>query len=117
MFNRHHLSCPSHPALNLIIHKENSKLLGQFIKPPMKFWRRHDIAAFTLDRFNKDGRHLLRRKTPFEEIFTNPLNTGSTTTGILLMMIRTAVTIGIRNMSDPRDKRGEPLFMNHFAGR
>jgi hypothetical protein len=82
----------------------------------MEFWWRHDIAAFTLDRFNKDGRHLLRRKTPFKEVFTNPFNTGSAATGILLMMIRTAVTISIRNMGDPGDKWGESLFMNYFAG-
>jgi hypothetical protein len=69
-----------------------------------------------LDGFYKDGRHLLRRKAPFEEVFTNPFNTGSAATGILLMMIRTAVTIGIRDMGDPGDKRGESLFMNHFAG-
>jgi hypothetical protein len=82
----------------------------------MKFWRRDDIAAFALNGLYKDGSHFLRRNAPFEEVFTNPFDTGDAATGILLMMIRTAVTIGIRNMGHPRDERGEPLFMNYFAG-
>jgi hypothetical protein len=82
----------------------------------MKFWRRHHIAPFALNGFNEDGSHFLRGNAPFEEVFTNPFDTGNAATGILLMMIRTAVTIGIRNMSHPGDKRRESLFMNHFAG-
>jgi hypothetical protein len=71
----------------------------------MKLWRRDHVAAFALNGFDKDGGHFLGRDTPFKEIFTNPIHTGSAATGILLMMIRTAVTIGIRNVGDPRDKR------------
>jgi hypothetical protein len=32
------------------------------------------------------------------------------------MMIRAAVAIGVRNMGNPRDERGKPLFMDYFAG-
>jgi hypothetical protein len=81
----------------------------------MKFWRRNDITAFSLNGFNKDGSHLLWRDTPLEEVFTDPIDTGSTATGILQMMIRTAVTIGIRDMGHPRNERGEPFLVNHFA--
>jgi hypothetical protein len=82
----------------------------------MKFWRRNDIAPFALNGFNKNGRHFLGRDTPFKKIFTNPIDAGSAATRILPVMIRTAVTIGVRDMGHPRDKRGEPFFMNRFAG-
>jgi hypothetical protein len=71
----------------------------------MKFWWRHHIATFALNGFNEDGSHFLRRNAPFKEVFTNPIHTGNTATRILLMMIRTAVTIRIGDMSHPRDKR------------
>jgi hypothetical protein len=86
------------------------------MKPLMKFWRRNNIAPFALNRFDKDGSHFLRRDAPLEEVFTNPINTGNTTTGILLMMIRTTVAISIRDMSDPWNERRESLFVYRFAG-
>jgi len=67
----------------------------------MKFWRRFNLAPFTLNRFDEDVSHFLRRDASLEEVFMNPINTGNTATGILLMRIGTAVAISVRNMSDP----------------
>jgi hypothetical protein len=82
----------------------------------MKFWRRYHIASFALNGFNKDGSYFLRRNAPFEEVLTNPIHTGNTATGILLMMIRATVTIRIGDMSHSRDKWRESLLVNHFTG-
>jgi hypothetical protein len=82
----------------------------------MKFWRRDNIATFALNGLNKNGCHFFGRDTPFKEVFTDPIDTGSTATGILPVMIRTAVTIGVRNMGHPRDEWVKSLFVNYFAG-
>jgi hypothetical protein len=82
----------------------------------MKFWGRYHIAPFALNGFNEDGSHFLRRNAPFKEVFTNPIHAGNTATRILLMMIRAAITIGIRDMSHSRDKWRESLLVNHFTG-
>jgi hypothetical protein len=82
----------------------------------MKFWWRHNVAPFTLNWFDKDGSYFLGRDTPLEEVFTNPVNTGYTATRISLMMIRTAVAISVRDMSDPWDEGRESLLVNRFAG-
>jgi hypothetical protein len=81
----------------------------------MKFWWRHHIASFALNGLNEDGGHFLRRYTPFEKVFTNPINTGNTATRIFLMMIWTAITIRIGDMGHPGDKWGKPPFVNYFA--
>src|SRR3972149_5352138 len=83
----------------------------------MKFRRGNDIPPFALNGFKKNSRHFLGRDTPLKEIFSNPTDTGSAATGILPMMIRTAVAIGVRNMGDPGDERGKPPFVDHFACR
>jgi hypothetical protein len=69
----------------------------------MKLGWGDNVASLALNGFDKDGRHFLRRDTPFKEVFTNPIDTGSAATRILAVMIRTTVAISIRDMGYPGD--------------
>jgi hypothetical protein len=117
VLNRHHLSGPSHSALDLIIHKKDSELLCQLVKLLMEFRRRDDIAALSLNGFDENGGHFLRRDAPLEEILSDPIDTGSAATGVLPMVIRATIAVGVRNMGDPGDEWIKSPLVNHFAGR
>src|SRR5690606_9230630 len=84
-------------CLNLVRYKKNiivSTDLPYFL---MKFRRRNDISALSLDRLHKNGSSILRAQVPPENKIFQFFSTFDPTRGILEFK-RTAITIGIVGM-------------------
>ena len=64
-----HLAGAAHAGLHFVGDQQDAVLVAQLAQLAMELRRRHEVAAFALDRLDEDRRHFVRRDRAVEEVF------------------------------------------------
>ena len=67
-----HLPGPAHARLHFVDDQQDAVLRRQLAQPLVELDRRHDVAAFALDRLDDDRRDLVRRHEVHEQPILDP---------------------------------------------
>src|SRR5579875_1035789 len=109
-----HAARAAHTTLDFVNDQQDSVAMGELAKFRKEFRRRHNIAAFALNRFNHHRRNLFGRDRSFEESL-DCLDAGAIAIagGVA---IRTTIRVGIGNMAHTGKQWTEPIPLHSLAG-
>ncbi len=94
-----------HAGLDFIGNQQDPVAVTQLAQPREEAVRRHDIAAFTLNRLYQDGRDIFGRRNRFEDYLLQIVDDRLSV--ICVAWLRgqcRSIGIGVRNMGDALDR-------------
>ncbi len=115
MFGSEPFAGTSHTALYFVGHVKDAVLFANLFQPLVVIGRWRDVTTFALNRFDKNGGNIIGRDhfckiLIFQHVYAIQI------AGRISEVVRTAITITVRNMGNARQKRREMLALLHFAG-
>src|SRR2546426_1543337 len=116
VFDRPHLPSPAESRLDFVVDQQEAMVLGDLRDPIYPSRRRDDIASFALYRLDEDARGVLRRRDRFHVDVLDDVRTVQIARRIG-ELVRTAVTVRIRNVHDARHRREESGPLLRLARR
>ncbi len=106
----------SHAGLHFVYDQQNAVAVAQLAQQREKAGRRHDVAAFALDRLDQDGGHVFRRDQALEDCLLQVVDDGLAVVFVARLHGQgRAIAIGVGNMRHTLN-RHETAALHRLAG-